>query len=54
MVAGMTPTTVKASFVSALLSVGYHVELAGSGRCNATTLRAKVAVIEMKIPAGPP
>ena len=27
----LTPTTVKAGFVSAILSAGYHVELAGGG-----------------------
>ncbi|KZT67951.1 hypothetical protein DAEQUDRAFT_367722 [Daedalea quercina L-15889] len=52
MVAGMTPTTVKAGFVSAVLSAGYHVELAGGGHYNATALRAKVAEIQDKIPAG--
>ncbi|PCH42040.1 fatty acid synthase [Wolfiporia cocos MD-104 SS10] len=52
MVAGMTPTTVKAGFVSAVLSAGYHVELAGGGHYNANALRAKVAEIQSKIPAG--
>lgn len=52
MVAGMTPTTVKAGFVSAVLSAGYHVELAGGGHYNATALRAKVAEIQAKIPDG--
>lgn len=52
MVAGMTPTTVKAGFVSAVLSAGYHVELAGGGHYNAAALRAKVAEIQTKIPAG--
>jgi len=52
MVAGMTPTTVKAGFVSAVLSAGYHVELAGGGHYNAASLRAKVAEIQSKIPAG--
>ncbi|EPS98651.1 hypothetical protein FOMPIDRAFT_1051297 [Fomitopsis schrenkii] len=41
MVAGMTPTTVKAGFVSAILAAGYH-ELAGGGHYNATALREKV------------
>lgn len=52
MVAGMTPTTVKAGFVSAVLRAGYHVELAGGGHYNASALRAKVAEIQANIPAG--
>ncbi|KAG8974078.1 3-oxoacyl-[acyl-carrier-protein] synthase, partial [Tulasnella sp. 427] len=52
MVAGMTPTTVKAGFVSAVLAAGYHIELAGGGHYNAKALRAKVAEIQSKIPAG--
>ncbi|KAI0635636.1 fatty acid synthase [Trametes polyzona] len=52
MVAGMTPSTVKAGFVSAILDAGYHVELAGGGHYNATALREKVAEIQSKIPAG--
>ncbi|KAG8770032.1 3-oxoacyl-[acyl-carrier-protein] synthase, partial [Ceratobasidium sp. 428] len=52
MVAGMTPTTVKAGFVSAVLRAGYHVELAGGGHYNAGALRAKVAEIQAQIPAG--
>ncbi|KAI6129042.1 hypothetical protein EDD16DRAFT_1516096, partial [Pisolithus croceorrhizus] len=52
MVAGMTPTTVKAGFVSAVLSAGYHIELAGGGHYNAAALRAKVAEIQSKIPEG--
>ncbi|KAH8117927.1 fatty acid synthase [Phellopilus nigrolimitatus] len=52
MVAGMTPTTVKAGFVSAVLRAGYHVELAGGGHYNANALRAKVAEIQAQIPAG--
>jgi fatty acid synthase subunit alpha, fungi type len=41
MVAGMTPTTVKAGFVSAVLEAGYHVELAGGGHYSpATSIRA--------------
>ncbi|KAF9007571.1 fatty acid synthase [Cyathus striatus] len=52
MVAGMTPSTVKAGFVSAVLDAGYHVELAGGGHYNAKALRAKVAEIQTKVPAG--
>jgi enoyl reductase-like protein len=36
----MTPSTVKAGFVSAVLDVGYHIELAG------TAPRSKVAEIQ--------
>ena len=52
MVAGMTPTTVKAGFVSAVLDAGYHIELAGGGHYNAAALRSKVAEIQANIPAG--
>ena len=52
MVAGMTPTTVKAGFVSAVLDAGYHIELAGGGHYSAAALRSKVAEIQAKIPAG--
>ncbi|TFY79348.1 hypothetical protein EWM64_g4663 [Hericium alpestre] len=52
MVAGMMPTTVKAGFVSAVLSAGYHVELAGGGHYSPAALRAKVTEIQSKIPAG--
>ena len=52
MVAGMTPTTVKTGFVSAILSAGYHVELAGGGHYNSAALRAKVTEIQSKIPPG--
>ncbi|KAF8843701.1 hypothetical protein BDN67DRAFT_963867 [Paxillus ammoniavirescens] len=52
MVAGMTPTTVKTGFVSAILSAGYHVELAGGGHYSPAALRSKVAEIQSKVPAG--
>jgi fatty acid synthase subunit alpha len=52
MVAGMTPSTVKAGFVSAVLSAGFHVELASGGHYSPASLRAKVAEIQSKIPAG--
>ena len=52
MVAGMTPSTVKGGFVSAILSAGYHVELAGGGHYNANAVRAKVSEIQKNIPAG--
>ena len=49
---GITPLTVKAGFVSAVLDAGYHIELAGGGHYNATALRSKVAEIQKQIPAG--
>ncbi|KAF7326260.1 Fatty acid synthase [Mycena kentingensis (nom. inval.)] len=52
MVAAMTPSTVKASFVSAVLDAGFHIELAGGGHYNPAALRSKVAEIQTKIPAG--
>lgn len=52
MVAGMTPTTVKAGINVAILRAGYHVELAGGGHYNAKALRAKVAEIQAQIPPG--
>ncbi|KAK0227016.1 hypothetical protein EDD85DRAFT_975426 [Armillaria nabsnona] len=52
MVAGMTPTTVKAGFVSAVLDAGYHIELAGGAHYNAAALHAKVAEIQTEIPDG--
>ena len=51
MVAGMTPSTVKAGFVSAVLDAAYHIELAGGGHYNAAALRSKVAEIQKQIPA---
>jgi fatty acid synthase subunit alpha, fungi type len=52
MVAGMTPSTVKAGFVSAVFDADYHIELAGGGHYNAAALRSKVAEIQKQIPAG--
>jgi fatty acid synthase subunit alpha len=52
MVAGMTPSTVKGGFVSAILSAGFHVELAGGGHYSPEALRAKVTEIQSKIPPG--
>ena len=52
MVARMTPSTVKAGFVSAVLNAGFHIELAGGGHYNAVALRSKVAEIQKQIPAG--
>ena len=52
MVAGMTPTTVKAGINAAILRAGYHVELAGGGHYSANALREKVAEIQAQIPPG--
>jgi fatty acid synthase subunit alpha, fungi type len=52
MVVGMTPSTVKGGFVSAILSAGFHVELAGGGHYNAAALRTKVTEIQSKVPPG--
>jgi fatty acid synthase subunit alpha len=52
MVAGMTPTTVKAGFVSAVLEAGYHVELAGGGHYSQAALCAKVTEIQTKTSPG--
>ncbi|KAK7018073.1 fatty acid synthase alpha subunit Lsd1 [Paramarasmius palmivorus] len=38
MVAGMTPSTVKGGFVSAVLDAGYRIELAGGSHYNAAAL----------------
>ena len=50
MVTGMTPSTVKAGFVSTVLDAGYHIELAGGGHYNAAALHSKVADIQKWIP----
>ena len=52
MVAGMTPSTVKAGFVGAVLDAGYHIELAGGSHYNAAALRPKIAESQKLIPAG--
>ncbi|OCF76033.1 fatty acid synthase subunit beta [Kwoniella mangroviensis CBS 8886] len=52
MVAGMTPSTVGASLVSATLNAGYHIELAGGGHYNPTALRNKVAEIQRRTQPG--
>src|SRR5260370_37898453 len=52
MVAGITPSTVKAGFVSAILSTGYHIEHAGGGHYNTATVCAKVTEIQSKILPG--
>ncbi|OMJ08649.1 Fatty acid synthase subunit alpha [Smittium culicis] len=52
MVAGMTPTTVSDNFVSAVLNSGFHVELAGGGHYDETSLRSKVNKIMDKVSPG--
>jgi fatty acid synthase subunit beta len=47
-VIGMTLSTVKGDFISAILSAGFRVELAGGGHYEATALRAKVTEILSK------
>ena len=50
MVTGMTPSTIKAGFISAVLDAGYHIELAGGGHYNAAALCSKVVDIQKQIP----
>src|ERR1700722_13921281 len=52
MVAGMTPSTVQAGFVSAVLNAGYHVELAGGGHYSPAALRKKGTEFQAKIAPG--
>ncbi|KAJ3540249.1 hypothetical protein NM688_g6254 [Phlebia brevispora] len=52
MVAGMTPSTVQAGFVSAVLNAGFHIELAGGGQFAPFVLRDRVAELRKKIPPG--
>jgi fatty acid synthase subunit alpha, fungi type len=42
MIAGMAPTIFKAGFVSAVLQVGYHIELASGEHYSPAALRAKL------------
>ncbi|SGZ13219.1 BQ5605_C028g10556 [Microbotryum silenes-dioicae] len=46
MIGGMTPCTVRAGFVSAVMKAGYHIELAGGGHYNEKALRGKIAEIQ--------
>ncbi|PVU88844.1 hypothetical protein BB561_005677 [Smittium simulii] len=52
MVAGMTPSTVSPEFVSAVLNAGYHVELAGGGYYDKSTLRAAIDKINNSVDPG--
>lgn len=50
--AGMTPTTVHWDFVSAIMNAGYHVELAGGGYFDASSMTAAIEKLSASIPAG--
>ncbi|KAJ2849426.1 fatty acid synthase alpha subunit Lsd1, partial [Coemansia brasiliensis] len=52
MVAGMTPSTVSAEFVSAVINAGYHIELSGGGHFSEPMLRDKVDKILKLVEAG--
>jgi fatty acid synthase subunit alpha, fungi type len=52
MVTSMTPSTVKGGFISAILSAGFHIELAGDGHYSPSAIHTKVAEIQSKIPPG--
>jgi hypothetical protein len=52
MVAGMTPSTVKAGFVSAVLDVDFYIKLAGGSHYKTAVLCSKVAEIQKQIPPG--
>ncbi|KAJ9080881.1 fatty acid synthase alpha subunit Lsd1 [Entomophthora muscae] len=52
MVAGMTPCTVPAKFVAAVINAGYHVEMAGGGHFSEPMFRAKVQEIMSKVQPG--
>lgn len=52
MVAAMTPTTVPWDFVSAVMRVGYHVELAGGGYSKSQDFEAAIRNIYATIPVG--
>jgi fatty acid synthase subunit beta len=52
MVPGMTPTTVSAGLMAAVLNAGYHIELAGGGHFNEVMLRNKVKQIMSKVEPG--
>ncbi|KAF8314566.1 uncharacterized protein EI90DRAFT_429957 [Cantharellus anzutake] len=46
LLSGRSKCLTKAGFVSAILSAGYHVELAGGGHYNAAAVHAKVAEVQ--------
>jgi fatty acid synthase subunit beta len=52
MVAGMTPTTVSWDFVAAVISSGYHVELAGGGYTKPQEFEDAIRNIHATLPAG--
>ncbi|KAL1842324.1 hypothetical protein VTJ49DRAFT_5492 [Mycothermus thermophilus] len=52
MVAGMTPTTTRPSFVAAIMNAGYHVEFAAGGYHSPSTLRSALGQLRSLIPPG--
>ena len=52
MVAGMTPTTVHYDFVAAIMSAGYHAELAAGGYNDAESLTKALKQLQNSIPIG--
>ncbi|KAJ2562015.1 fatty acid synthase alpha subunit Lsd1 [Coemansia sp. RSA 1822] len=52
MVAGMTPSTVGAEFVSAVMRAGYHIELSGGGHFSEPMLRDKTDKILNLVDSG--
>lgn len=49
-VAGMTPTTVSAAFVSSVINAGYHIELAGGGYSQARDFEKGIRQLAESIP----
>uniref|UniRef100_A0A0G4FWX6 Fatty acid synthase subunit alpha n=1 Tax=Chromera velia CCMP2878 TaxID=1169474 RepID=A0A0G4FWX6_9ALVE len=52
MVPGMTPTTVKPEFCSAVINAGYHVEVAGGGQHTEKIFASTCEDIVKNVPAG--
>ncbi|KAL2267370.1 hypothetical protein VTJ83DRAFT_4647 [Remersonia thermophila] len=52
MVAGMTPTTTRPSFVAAIMNAGYHVEFAAGGYHSPSALRSALEQLRSLIPPG--
>ncbi|GKZ29581.1 putative PKS/NRPS-like protein biosynthetic cluster [Aspergillus brasiliensis] len=51
-VGGMTPTTVRWDFVSAIMNAGYHAELAGGGYRNSSDMATAISNLVAHIPPG--
>ena len=51
MVAGMTPTTMHADFVSTVMNAGYHIELAGGGYSQANQFEAAMRKLAASAPS---